>query len=172
MLAFVLCCCASISICTVLSCKYQHLHCVVQAGISICTVLLCKYQQLHCVVQILADALCCWQASAFAQCCCASISICTVLYKYQQLQCVVCKHQHLRCFCAHVCVSAFFVCVVVQVSALHYVVSIMLTGVRHMKLLVWGSCLFLLYSYRCQTYEVTGQGIMPFSVALLQVSDT
>ena len=46
-----------------------------------------------------------------------------------------------------------------------------LTGVRHMKLLVRGSCLFLLHSYRCQTYEVTGQGIMPFSVALLRGSD-
>ena len=80
-----------------------------------------EYQHLHCVVQVLAFALCCCasinictvlykyqqldcvvvQASTFALCCCASINICAVLYKYQQLHCVVCKHQHLHWFCAH-----------------------------------------------------------------------
>ena len=148
--------------------EYQHLHCVVQvlafalcccASISICTVLLCKHQHLHCVVQISAVGLCCWQASTFALCC-INISSYTVLFASISI-CTDFVHMH----------TAFFVCVVVQLLALHYVVNIMLTRVSHMKLLVRGSCLFLSHSYRCRTYEVTGQGIMPFSVALLQVSD-
>ena len=116
-----------------------------------------EYQHLHCVVQVLA----------FALCCCASINICTVLYKYQQLDCVVVQ------------TSTFALCCINISSCTVLFASISIcTDFVHMHISIFCLCCCAIisialccqyYAYRCQTYEVTGQGIMPFWWTLTDV---